>query len=352
MSDKLTKILIVIFLTLLIWAWAFLAQEEEESFHGSLEISQQADPGLLISFSVNGIDYDQQLSLKLNFEGTPANITNLSRRANLTPRNDTQKERLDYPYNPGDHGHIETKTYTFDLLGFLQQHSKTKQLNLTLKSCEIIDKPVTQIQVNVEVLEKKWLKIRCLDENDVLVDDAIIDPPSIEMYVRKGDLVEATVKLSREQIDRARKQAVSVKPYVQLGTSGRRVATESVAVTLPQLSLLDSRPFQPQKPIGFVMSQKLQNEYKVVIENESEVRSKIQILATDEAFNAYQNVQYPLLIEIRDSDAQLETIPPKNVIYNFPTEYVRTDQIKLADPATAKARPATIKLIPITPASL
>lgn len=349
MSDKLAKILIVIILTLLIWAWAFLSQEKEESFHGSLEISSQADPGLLISFSVNGIEYGRRVPLKLNFTGTPAKISELSQKAKLTPQNDSQRERLDYPYDPTYYGHTETKTYTFDMLDFLQRHTKTKQLALTLDSCEVAETPVTQIEVEVEVLEKKWVTIRCLNENDVLEPDAIIDPATIEMYVRKGDPAEANIQLSREQIDRARKQPVLAKPFVQLGTEGRRVAAESVSVTLPQLSELKSRPFQTNKPIGLIMSEKLQNEYKVKIENLSELRSTFLIKATDEAYSAYEkNMPYQLLIEIRDSDATADPVPPKTVIFNFPPEYIRTDQIKLADPTVARTRLANIKLVPIT----
>ena len=96
------------------------------------------------------------------------------------------------------------------------------------------------------------------------------------------------------------------------------------------------------------MSKKLQNEYKVVIEEESEskARSSVDLLATDEAFKAYENVLYPLLIEIRDGDQTLETIPLKTIIYNFPAEYVRSGQIKLANPATAKTREVKIELVP------
>ncbi|MHC4551968.1 MAG: hypothetical protein ACYSUT_04265 [Planctomycetota bacterium] len=351
MSDKVTKILIVIFLTLLIWAWAFLAQEQEETFHGSLELSQQTDPSLLVSFSAAGIEYGSSIPLKLNFVGTPDKIAELAKRAKLTAQDDPDHEQLDYPYNPADDGFTETKIYTLDLLRFLQDHSKTKQLALTLQSCEIADRPIEQIDVNVEVLEKKECTIRCLDENDVRVPEAMMDPPTIEMYVRKDAPAEATVRLSAEQMDRARTESVFVKPSVMLGTAGRRSAVDTVAVSLPQLSDLNSQPFQTTLPIGIVMSQKLQNEYSVVIEEPSIVRSAIQILATDEAFAAYQSVPFPLLIEVRDSDASSEMIPPKTVIYNFPTEYVRSGEIKLADPAGAKTRQVNIILIPITPST-
>lgn len=355
MSDKLTKILIVIFLTLLIWAWAFLSQEQTESFLGTLELSQQTNPSLLVSFSAEGINYGKTIPLKLNFVGTPNKIAELSKRAKLTSRDDSDFERLDFPYNPAEDGFTETKTYTLDLQRFLQDHSKTRDLALTLDSCEIADKLVQKIDVQVEVLEKKKCTIRCLDEKGAPVNDAIIDPATIEMYVRKDAPAEATVKfLSGKQKDLARNQPVHIKPFVLLGTADTRTAAEAVAVSLPGDTELEPRPFKPLRPIGVIMSQKLQNEYRVVIDEESEskARSSVDLLATDEAFKAYENVLYPLLIEVRDGDQTLETIPTKTVIYNFPPEYVRSGQIKLANPAIAKTRPVQIKLVPITAAPL
>jgi len=70
-------------------------------------------------------------------------------------------------------------------------------------------------------------------------------------------------------------------------------------------------------------------------------------VATEEAFRAYENVTYPLLIEILDRDAALPEIPPKRIIYNFPPEYVKRGEIALDE--TKIPRTATIKLEPINP---
>lgn len=350
MSDKFTKLLIVIFLTLMIWAWAFLSQEKEDSFHGTLVLSNQTDPSLLVTFSADGVQYGNRVPLKLNFIGTPAKIAELSQRARLTMRNDQNQERLDYPYNPADDGFMQDKTYTFDLLRFLQEHSKTRGLNLTLQSCEIANKPITQIEVNVEVLERKLCKIVCFDENNQPVPSVDVTPARIEMYVRKDAPAEARITLSGEELDRARTQPVSATPFVDLGVPGLRPAEQTVQVSIAESSGLKSKPFNTSLPIGVIMSQTLQNEYKVEIDDESELkaRSKIDIMVTDEAYTAYQNSSYPLLIEIRDSDkTSTEEWLLKNIIYNFPVEYVRSGQIRLADPAAAKTRQVKVKLIPV-----
>lgn len=351
MSDKLTKLLIVIFLTLLIWTWAFLALEKRESFRGTLVISQQSDPALLVSFSADGIDYGRQVPLKLTFIGTPDKISELTKRSKLTPQGEAQRERLDYAYNPTEEGHIESTTYTFNLLSFLQNHSKTKDLALTLDACEIAGRLVTNIEVKIEVLQKKDCKIRCLNNEDgSLVSDAEITPAIIAMYVRQNDLAEATVKLTREQLDRARKQPVHVTPFVQLGNAEERFADKTVAVRLPSLSDSVSKPFQTTLPIGIIINEKLQNAYRVEIvkESEAKARSAVQVLATDEARKAYEAVPYPLLIEVRDGDQLRDDIPLKTIIYNFPAEYVQKGQIKLENPEEAKNRQVKIKLIPNT----
>ncbi len=351
MSDKLTKLFIVIFLTLLIWTWAFLALEKEESFRGTLVISQQSDPALLVSFSADGIDYGDEIPLKLIFIGTPDKISDLAKRSELVPQSDVDQERLAYAYNPTDEGHTETTTYTFNLFSFIQSHSKTKDLALTLKSCEIAGRPITNIEVKVEVLEKKDCKIRCLNiEDGRLVTEAEITPAIIAMYMRQGDIAEATIKLTDDQLDQARKEPVHVTPFVQLGDAGIRLADKTVAVRLPAISSFDSKPFQTTLPIGIVMSQKLQNAYRVEIDkdSETEARSRIMLLSTEEAFEAYKATDYPLLIEVNDGDQSQDEIPPKTIIYNFPAEFMQKGQIKLADPEEAKTRQVKIKLIPIT----
>lgn len=352
MSDKLRKCLTVVFLTLLVWTWAFLSQEESKPFNGFLKVSPATDPGLLVSFYVEGKDFGREVPLGLNFRGVPAKITELSRRTeHLTPT-DPQKERLDFLYNPRDFGHTETRSYTLNLEEFLRQAGKTKELALTLESFTVNQKKVSQIEVHIEALQKKPLSVVCLEENGTTIENAISAPSQVEMYVQDGYAKPAYVTLTAQQIELARRteKPVKEKPYVEMA-GGRRYADEPVSITLQKTRLpqLPSRPFQTQKPIGFVVSQKLLNEYKIVIENETEIRSKIQILATDEAFKAYEKVPYPLLVEILDGDEKSTEALQKEVKWNFPPDYVRTGQIAVDKALTPAPRTAKVKLVPIAP---
>ncbi|MBL7215500.1 MAG: hypothetical protein ISS71_07455 [Phycisphaerae bacterium] len=352
MNDKLSKFLAVVCLTLLIWTWAFLSQEDEEPFSGTLEVSPAADRSLLASFWVDGKDMGQKVNLELTFKGTPAKITALSRQAEQATPDNPQKNPLNYYYNPRDFAHTQTQIYPFSLKDFLQKQSQTKGLALTLESCSVNQEPVTQIEVHIEVLEKKLLDIECLRETGLPIRDAITEPVQVEMYVQENYNRPAYVTLSARQIELAQQQRpIRVRPYVEMGTAEQRQAQEEVTVTLLKntLSLLP-RVFQPQpQNIGFVFSNNLQGKYIVQIDSESESKLRtIHLRATDEAYDAYKKMRYPILIEIRDEDVSNLTaeIPPKEIIYNFPPEYVTKQAIEPGDPQPPKT--AVIKLIPVT----
>ncbi len=336
MSEKLKKFLAVVFLTLLIWTWAFLSLEESKDYIGSLDLAAGIDKQLLVSFS----KYDQSLPLKLIFKGSPAKITELSRKYRA-PQNDPDKERLDYYFNPVDQGYTKENTYTLSISEFLRENSKTQELALSLESVD-----PDQIEVQVEILSKKRLPIQCLDEIGAPLKSAEVDPAWVEMYVREGYSGSAYVALSQQQVDLARQQPIQTRPYIEVGTQTRYSDAE-VTVNILQTDTLISRPYKPQR-IGFVMSPSLQEKYEPQIENETELRGTIQVRATDEALKAYENMRYQLLIEIWDEDTTLPEIPPKEVIYNFPIEYVKSGEIELVETGTAKS--ATIKLIPVTAA--
>ena len=342
MSDKLNKFLVVIFLTLLIWAWAFMSLTLPLTRAGSLEVSSTTDPSLLVTFSLNGgVTSLTTIPLgSLNFKGAPSKISDLKKRYGL-PLGHQDKEELDFYYDP--QGRTEG-TYTLDLLEYLQKDSKIQELALTLEFCT---PPL--VEVTIKPLEEKKLPIQCLDENGSLIKEAVITPAFANIYVRKGYNDPATVKLTQQQVEIARQQPVSVKPYVNLGVAGViRESEEPVEVVLQSKTLLKPRAFQTTKPIGVFMSPELQNAYKITILNDEELRKTTTIYATDEAFRAYENVAYPLYITVKDSDVvELSKIPPKTVFYNFPSEYIKRGQIEQDE--TKLPRSATIKIEPLNP---
>ncbi len=338
MSDKLTKFFAVVFLTLLIWTWAFLSQGKDEDYYGTLNLSTGIERQLFVSFA----KYDQTVPLELTFKGSPDKISELSRNYRAA-QNDPDKERFDYYFNPADQGYTKAGIYTLDLLDYLRKNNKTRELALSLESV----KP-EQIEVQVELLVKKRLPVQCLDEIGTSLKPAEVEPAWVEMYVKEGYLGSAYIALSPQQIELARQKAIQTKPYVEVGSNIRYSETE-VTVNILKADALGSRVYQPQR-IGFLMSPSLQEKYKVELENETELRGTIQVRATDEALKAYENMRYQLLIEIRDDDAALAEIPPREVIYNFPAEYIKNGQIELVESGIPKT--ARIKLISITPAPM
>ena len=98
--------------------------------------------------------------------------------------------------------------------------------------------------------------------------------------------------------------------------------------------------------LGFSLSANLQGKYKVEVINLNEVIQTITIRATPQAKRAYENMPYQVVLEIADSDRDVKGEEPlrREVIYNFPEEFVRNDDIAL------KQQPveAHFKLIPLT----
>jgi hypothetical protein len=87
------------------------------------------------------------------------------------------------------------------------------------------------------------------------------------------------------------------------------------------------------------MSPNLQGKYKIEVINLNEVIRSISIKAAPEAKQAYDKMRYQVILEIDDSDIQVKSAEPlrKELIYNFPPEYVRKNEIMLnQQPAVAR----------------
>jgi hypothetical protein len=341
MSGKLNKIIVVIFLTLLIWTWAFMSKSQEHSFTGSFSVSPATDPSLLVTFSLNNnpASLTEVPLTSLNFKGDPSKLSDLQKRYNLS-LTDQRKERLDFYYDPGQ---LADGAHPLNILEYLQGNIKIQDMALALESCT-----PSQVTVNIESLVEKELPVQCVNKDNAPLK-ASSDPAVVKIYVRKGYPVDAaTVVLTPQLIEAARKQPVSATPFVELGVAGvKRNAENPVQIRLQTDDLLKPYTFKTAKPIGVIMSDLLQSKYKVTILNDSEIRDTTTIFASEAAYRAYQDVTYPILIEIRESEVNLPQIPPKRIIYNFPPEYVRSGEIRLDEARLPKF--ATIKIEPINP---
>jgi len=100
--------------------------------------------------------------------------------------------------------------------------------------------------------------------------------------------------------------------------------------------------------LGIALSPTLQGKYKVEITNLDVVMSAIAIKATPEAKRAYEAQPFPkMTLYILDEDSKTTEKQRRQVVYNFPQEYVRRDEIMLnQQPVVAQFR-----LIPLSSAS-
>lgn len=341
MVDKIKKIAVVIFLTLLIWAWAYLALEEEIIQTATLDIAPPAGPDLLVSFDPDFIG--TPVSLELRLKGSAAKVAELKRKLRA---DDTvpDKERLDFYYDAVTEKQAEPGTHTLEVLPFLNSSTKMRSLGLTVESCKVKGIESGAIGVTVEKLVEKWLTVQCFDETDAILEHETIDPARVKMFVRQEYNSEAKVTLTRQQIAKAREYPIVGTPYVELTPDTQRFSATRVKIKLPPVEVsLQDKPLQPT--IGYIFSKNLQGKYSIELLNENELTETTQFRATDAAWAVYKDkTPYHVLVEVRDGDEATEEVS-REVAYNFPPEFVEKGEIKLNEPR----RQAKFRLVPTGP---
>jgi len=329
---KYGKIVIVFFLTVLIWVFADRALDTEYSLGNvMISISRSVSHNLWISF-------DDEVSVSINnvnVRGPASKISRLERQVN------EGSFALEFFLNPEQ----VPSTGKLDVKAFLSQNKQIKELGLTVESC----RPQI-VSVRTVELVKKNLRIKCIDENENLQDEAIIKPEKIEMFVPagwQGEKLTAYVQLPRNEISQAASSPVKKTPYILLTASQRKDASRLVEITMPpEVELLTKYNIKTPR-LGIVFSQNLQGKY--VVEKDSidyqELTQAISIMATFEAKQAYESQRYQVILEIDDKDVDLEE-PRRSLVYNFPKEFIVKNEIRLNQPETI----ARFKLKRISPA--
>ena len=314
------KILLVVFLTVLIWVWADLDKTEEFPVSGAARIvARSANPGLWVSFNEEPAVSVDNVVLK----GPASKISEARRKLNdgslvLEFFLDAEQEGM---VNPGEH--------PLNVLNFLKQSRQIKELGLTVESC----KP-DKLSVNVVKLIEKTLTVKCFDEDGNPLK-AESKPSKVDMFVPEGwegVALTARVRLTPIEVEQARVEALPKKPYIELALGQRREAAGTVDITAPPEEERLSDYTITAATLGITLSQILQGEYDVEVENLPEVIGGITIRATSEAKRAYEEMRYQVILEIYDEDAKSTEPPKRKLIYNFPAEYVRKGEIELKNP--------------------
>lgn len=330
---KFGKIAIVIFLTILIWVWTDLDLDEELPVPRAM-ITVAYSPELLVSF--NG--QPEALINNIRLKGPAKKIAEVKR--NL----DDGSEELDFTLNPDTEKMTTTGSHTLKVLDFLKRSDKIKELGgLTVEDCkpDIID-------VNIVKLYKQSLVVDCYNESGALLEVKSVEPPNVEMYVPKDSRLKAQVLLTNRDITQARASLAVKTPYVELAPGRTRPASENVRIKMsPEADSLTEYPIDATLGITFGMN--LVGEWKPEIptSNYNNLVS-FSIFATAAAKEAYEDQAFQITLIIRDGDEKEgpDKVQRREVVYNFPEESVRRNEIRLnGEPGTAE-----FKLIPISPA--
>lgn len=314
---KYGKVTIVVLITILIWVWADLAQDDTFTVPNvTISIAKSTDPGLWVSF-----DEESSVSIEnVVLEGPASKIADVERGLRsgslsfvffLDP---AQEETMTAP---GRH--------SLDVQGFLRKSALIKERALTVESSS-----PKSIPVNIVKLEKKWLKVRCVDENGITRKNATIDPPQVEMFVLEdweGEQLIADVRLTLTEIAQARTQPIKKTPQIQLAPRQIRKALNTVKIKMPpEENPLSERTITAAN-LMVALSVNLQGKYRVEVTNHPEVVRPFTIRATLEAEQAYERQPFQMTLYILDGDEKVEGEQKKPVIYNLPEEFVRNDQI-------------------------
>jgi hypothetical protein len=309
-----------------------LALDEVFSVSNVNITAKSTNPSLWVSFGDKSSAFIDKMALK----GPASRITDVKRKLK------DGSLVLEFFLDPGQTETIASPgEYTLPLLTFLRQSDQIKRLGLTVESCE----PQT-LSVKVVGLVKKPLTIRCVDETQNTIKAAAVEPKQIEMFVPEdwsGEKLIANVQLTRREIDQARLSAVEKTPFIEPAAGQTRELQGTVKITMPTEEDLLADYTITTARLRFSLSPNIQGKYRVVVDNLDEVIRTITIRATADAKRAYEKMPYQVTLEIDDEDAGATEPLRRNLIYNFPDEYLRKDDIRLnQQPVTAR-----FKLIPL-----
>ncbi len=327
MFAKIKKTILVIFITGLIWVWADLSLDKDLVGQNMTIIASKANPMLWVTF-----DGKPEVSVKADIRGPAVKINELNRKIQAGD------EKLEVRFDPEKENMAVPGEYSLpDVRKFLTESEIIHDAGLMVKFA----KPDKLTNIKVIALKEKTLPIKCVDEMDNEIPGAKMTPDIITIYA-PDFVTEAKVKLSTAaERKQARGGPVTKKPYIELSKNEVRFSNDDVKVELPAIDV-DMKTYTIKGTLGYTFSANLAGRYAVEFIKRPEIGS-ITILATPEAKEAYEQKQFEVQLEIEDDDVGKAEVT-RQIIYNFPIQYVREDKIRLkGEPAEAKFR-----LVPVS----
>jgi hypothetical protein len=328
---KVKKMLIVVVLTSLIWVWADLSGDSMlNNKQATLRVSPSLSKDTLVS--ING---EEDIEIYLDIKGPASRIEELRR----------DNDKLEIFFTPPES--MDRGDYQYSLMSLLENYDKLNKLGMTILDCR-----PPMIEVQQEKLVNRQVKVICIDEHNLIVDNVNIEPPFVDMPVRdfwSGDRLAAYVKLSPSQIMRLGDKAVTATPYLEIDPQRFIYSDKPVNITGSDEADAKKACALSGPRIGFIYNQNIVDKYDVKILEKSDSLNTLQFLATNEAYESYKKSAYHILIEVQESDIKIDdegkvADVTKEVIYNFPSQAVRHNKI---EPLRDKEWPkVTFGLIP------
>ena len=332
MFRQIRKLILVVFITALIWVWADQALTRSTSAPATIAVDKSTDPQLWVTF----FDMQPVSPIRVRLSGAASKIDTLERRL---------KEgslRLEFYLNPTEEKITAGGVHPLKLLPLIQKNRVIADLGLQVQSIE-----PEAVNVNVVQLAKQKLSVQALGDNQLPLKDAAVEPATIEMLVRQdwsGDMLKATVSLTPQEIEQARTAGIWRKPTVELAPGVVKTADTQVKITLPSTKQRLKDFVIDGANIGYTFSPNLAGKFRVELINQNQVLGPIKIQATDEARLAYGNVPFKVILDISDDDAKASGELTRTVQFNLPPDYVRKGEINIAE---LELRTAKFKLIPL-----
>jgi hypothetical protein len=331
---RFSKIVIVVFLAVLIWVWADLAQDARLPVTNvTISLAKNTDPTLWASFKTDTADAKLSASIdSVTLKGPASRIAEAERLRNagsldlgafLVPETEDMN-------SPGDH--------PLDVLSFLRQSEKIRRLGLKVESCQ----PKTFV-VQVVKLTQKPLPVECIDESGGSLNPASVEPVKVTAFVPPDGTFTAKVQLTAADIDQARVAPVKKIPYVELAPGQTRPVAASVNIRMPPAQDTLREHTITTATLSFCLSEVMQGKFKIEVLNPTDMAT-VLIRATPAARQAYEQQPFQLLLFILDEDRKATTELRRPVVFNFPEDFVRRGEIA---PAQQPAQ-ARFKLVPIS----
>lgn len=330
---KLSKIAIAVFLTVLIWVWADLAQDERlRDISAAISVAKSTDPTLWVSFKTDISVFRSSVSIgSIELKGPASRIADAKRMRDLGSLD------LALFLAPETEGMTRPGEHVLDVLSFLKQSDKVRKLGLTVESCQ----PRTLV-VQVVSLVEKSLAVECIDEAGGPLKPAGVEPPKVNARVPSDGTFTAKVQLTAGDIEQARVSPVKKTPYVELTPGQTRPAAAAVRVKMPPAKDTLTEHTITTATLGFCLSEVMQGKFKVEVLNPTDMAT-VLIRATPAARQAYEKQPFQMMLHIMDDDRKAAGELRRPVVFNFPEEFVRRDEIAPAQPP-AQVR---FRLVPV-----